>query len=106
MADEPVKLDQVKSHLRIDPTEDSDDAHLALLVIAARRAIEQRTGRAVVGEAADIGDDDAMVVAMSVLMLVGAWYANREAVVVGSAAPAELPLAVEWLIAPLRRFTC
>lgn len=38
----------------------------------------------------------------AILLLVGHWYFNREAVVVGIA-PAELPMAVNALLAPYRR---
>lgn len=38
----------------------------------------------------------------AILLLVGHWFENREAVVIGQA-PAELPLAVDRLLAPWRR---
>lgn len=42
---EPVTLDQVKAHLRIDPDITADDALLASLIPAARQQAEHRTGR-------------------------------------------------------------
>ncbi|MCU6454347.1 head-tail connector protein [Sphingomonas sp. A2-49] len=106
MTDEPVTLAEVKTHLRLELTETADDDHLGILILAARRAIEKRTGRIVVGDAAAVGGDDVRLVSVSILMLVAAWYSNREAVVTSNAAPNEMPLAVEWLIAPLRRLIC
>ncbi|MFP5432845.1 MAG: head-tail connector protein [Alphaproteobacteria bacterium] len=38
----------------------------------------------------------------AILLLVGHWYANREAVVTGTIAT-QLPMAVDALLAPLRR---
>jgi len=39
----------------------------------------------------------------AMLLMIGHWYANREAVAVGSISAASLPLAVEALLAPYRR---
>lgn len=45
-ADEPLDLDQVKAHLRVDGT--TEDGYLASLIAVARRTCEQRTGRQLV----------------------------------------------------------
>lgn len=39
----------------------------------------------------------------AILLLIGHWYANREAVAVGPNAPVVLPMAVDALLAPFRR---
>lgn len=44
---EPVSLTEVKNHLRVDTTADDDD--LTLKLAAARRYVEQVTGRALMG---------------------------------------------------------
>lgn len=46
---EPVSLDQVKAHLRLDPGETDQDDYLTLLILAARRASESALDRSVVG---------------------------------------------------------
>ena len=47
--------------------------------------------------------DDFAIVIQAMLLLCGHWYRNREAVA-GGGAPAELPLAVTWLLQPLRQW--
>jgi hypothetical protein len=47
--------------------------------------------------------DDLQIVCHAIRLLVGNWYANREGAVVDTrGTPAELPLAVKWLLEPLR----
>lgn len=41
----------------------------------------------------------------AILLLIGHWYANREAVAVGPNAPVVLPMAVDALLAPFRRIS-
>ena len=48
-ATEPVSLDEVKAHLRLDT--DEDDALLGVMATAARQLIEQITGRALIAQA-------------------------------------------------------
>lgn len=100
MMDELVTLEQVRQQLDLD--EGVDAALLAGLVAAATRAVELNTGRTVAEGATAFGPD-APVAAMAVLLLVRTWYDNPEAVASNSAA-VELPLAVSWLLWPLKRF--
>ncbi|WP_242148917.1 hypothetical protein [Sphingomonas sp. BAUL-RG-20F-R05-02] len=52
---------------------------------------------------APLTDDDLQIVCHAIRLLVGNWYANREGAVVDTrGTPAELPLAVKWLLEPLR----
>jgi uncharacterized phiE125 gp8 family phage protein len=62
--------------------------------------IRYRTGYGVLEGTAWINKPPAPI-RVAILMLVGHWYQNREAVVVGSA-PAELPFGVEALLSPFR----
>lgn len=49
--------------------------------------------------------DDLAVVAQAMLLLIGGWYRNRESVQVDArGVPAEIPLAVTWLLQPLRQW--
>lgn len=48
---EPVSLDDIKTHLRLDPDDTGEDLYLAALITAARRACERRINRSVVGAA-------------------------------------------------------
>jgi uncharacterized phiE125 gp8 family phage protein len=187
---EPVSLDDIKAHLRLDPGETGEDDYLQALIVAARRACELRIGGAIgAGEAsltldrfpasphrhdgvdrvptiflpagtvtaieqiayrstdgteqlldateyvadltrsparigplgawptaartpgsvvvqytlAALSEDDLQIVRHAMRLLVGNWYANREGAVVDTrGTPAELPLAVKWLLEPLR----
>jgi len=98
MADEPVTLEQVKTHLRLGAS-DREDAYLNILIGAARRAIENLTGRDIAVDAPTLDDRDKDVVAQASLLLIGQWYSNREAVGVNVS---EIPLAVQFLLNPLR----
>ena len=48
-----------------------------------------------------MAERDRAVATQAALLLIGQWYANREA---AGQALTEMPLAVTWLIAPLRKF--
>lgn len=50
-----------------------------------------------------LAEDAPQRVRQAVRMLVGHWYRHREDVVIAAGAPKELPKAVEYLMAPLRR---
>ena len=95
-----VTLADVKAHLRLGSS-DREDAYLGILTAAAVRAIENATGCDIVAEAPTMAERNRAVAAQAVLLLVGQWYANREAT---GQNMTELPLAITWLIAPLRRF--
>jgi uncharacterized phiE125 gp8 family phage protein len=55
----------------------------------------------VAGHAADA--PELAVIKQAMLLLIGHWYANREAIVAGSSGAITLPFAVDALLAPLRR---
>lgn len=99
MANEPVTLDQVKTHLRLETTATEEDDYIKILMAAALRSIENSTGRDLAVTWPTLDQRDQVVVGQAVFLLVGHWYANREAV---GKDGGEMPLAVQWLIAPLR----
>lgn len=48
--------------------------------------------------------DELMIIGHAIRLLVGSWYSNREGAVVDTrGTPTELPLAVTWLLEPLRQ---
>lgn len=52
-----------------------------------------------------LSPDDFAIVGQAVRLLVGSWYANREADAVDvRGIPTELPLSVTWLLGPLRKW--
>lgn len=95
-----IGLEEVKTHLRLGSS-DTEDEYLSAMIAAAFRAIENATGRDILGDGATLDARDLKVVGQASLMLIGHWYANREAV--GERA-SEMPLAVRFLLDPLRRF--
>lgn len=97
---EPVSLADIKAHLRLPDDETGEDAYLSALIVAARRGIETIINRAITDP--DFVDDDRAVVGQAVRLIVGSWYANREAVVTGTIV-SETPVAASWLLKPLRR---
>ena len=97
---ELVTLSDVKAHLRLGSSS-REDAYLVILIAAAVRAIEGATGCDFVNDLSTTAVRDRAVAAQAVLLLVGQWYANREA---AGQNLTELPLAITFLIAPLRKF--
>ncbi|HEN8714179.1 MAG: phage gp6-like head-tail connector protein [Rhizobium sp.] len=98
-----LELATVKMHLRVDGEE--EDALIVGYVAAAKAHVEQHCDRKLVD--ADPVEPEEMGltsdVEQAVLLLVGHWYANREAVAVGTIATA-MPLAVERLLWYRKRF--
>ncbi|MBI6948790.1 head-tail connector protein [Pseudomonas koreensis] len=98
-----LDMTTVKMHLRVDG--DEEDALIGGYLEAAKAHVEQHCDRKLV-EAAPVEPDEMGLtrdVEQAILLLVGHWYSNREAVVVGGA-PSALPLAVERLLWYRKRF--
>lgn len=95
MAAEPVTLAEVKTHLRLGSS-DREDVYLTTMISAARRLIENETGRDILATWSGLDMRDRTVVAQASLLLIGYWYANREAA-------GAIPQAVAALIRPLRK---
>lgn len=98
-----LALATVKLHLRVDG--DDEDLLIRGYIEAAKAHVEQHCDRKLVeGEPVEpeqmglTGD-----VQQAILLLVGHWYANREAVAVGTIATT-MPLAVERLLWYRKRF--
>jgi hypothetical protein len=98
MADEPVTLATVKSHLKLEEADTEQDAYLRGLMTAASRRIEHFTGRKIVETHSDLAPRDLALVVQAMLLMIGHWYSDRE----GEEA---MPAAVASLIRPLKRFT-
>lgn len=110
-----LELDIIKSHVRLEPDDIEEDLLLETYANAARRLVENKTGRVLYATAGEIPTDpdtgepveaglvldDDLTTAM--LLLIGHWFVNREAVVIGSIT-AELPMAVQALIGPYQHF--
>lgn len=90
-----LTLRQVKSHLRLDS--DEEDESLAELMATARTAIENYLKRSI----SEIEEQRLSPIRHAALLLIGHWYANREAT---SDRPlTEIPFAVKHLLSPYRR---
>lgn len=105
-----LDLEIIKQQCRIEQDEDEEDALLETYATAARRLIENKTGRnlyATSGEIPVDGDERALVldddITTAMLLLINHWYENRGAVVVGSIS-SELPKAVDAFIEPYQYY--
>ena len=108
-----LELDIIKQHCRLEPEFTFDDALLGVYRSAAIEYVENYTGRTLYESDDDIpldedGEPDtecALVindgVRAAMLLMIGHWYANREAVVIGTIT-SEVPLAVNALLQPYR----
>ncbi|WP_434558024.1 head-tail connector protein [Pseudomonas sp. Z4-20] len=98
-----IDMARVKLHLRVDG--DEEDALIVGYFEAAKSYVAMHCDRELV-ETAPIGPEQIGFtpdVEQAVLLLVGHWYANREAVVTGTISTA-VPLAVDRLLWPRKRF--
>ncbi|ASN71512.1 putative head-tail connector II [uncultured Caudovirales phage] len=98
-----IELSRVKLHLRVDHGE--EDGLIQGYLDAAQAHVEQHCDRTLV-EANPTGPEQMLLtkdVEQAMLLLVGHWYANREAVVIGTIA-SDVPLAVERLLWYRKRF--
>lgn len=98
-----VTLAEAKLHCRIDQAD--EDTLVQIYLDAAETSAAQFLGRAIYADANAQGTDTAGIVMnaaikSAVLLMVGHYYANREAV--ATVNTAEAPLAVKWLLTPYR----
>lgn len=103
-----LSLELVKEHLRLDTDYCDEDALLLSYIKAAKRRVETYTRRTLITSDESVENKDTILqyggdVEMSMLLLIGSWYANRESVVIGNAVNA-LPQAFEALLQPYVRY--
>ncbi|MDW5376835.1 head-tail connector protein [Halomonas sp. HP20-15] len=110
-----LELDIIKQHVRLEPDIVEDDTLLDTYSNAARRLVENKTGRTLYAtdteipkdSEGNITDEHALVldddITTAMLLIIGHWYANRESVVIGTIT-SEVPMAVHALISPYRHF--
>ncbi|QJU39057.1 head-tail connector protein [Serratia marcescens] len=103
-----LELKLVKEHCRLEPDFNADDSLIGVYIGAAKKHVEMYTRRTLYASESDSGydaDEDHLLldddVRTAMLLCIGHWYANREAVIVGASA-SKLPLAVESLLQPYR----
>ena len=98
-----IELARIKLHLRLDG--DEDDALVLGYVDAAKAHVTMHCDRELVDGAPVEPDQMGLTpdVEQAILLLVGHWYANREAVVTGVSS-ATVPLAVERLLMYRKRY--
>lgn len=98
-----IDLALVKLHLRVDG--DEEDTLIGGYLEAAKAHVEQHCDRKLVEGDPVYPAEMGLTrdVEQALLLLVGHWYANREAVVM-SGAPSAVPLAVDRLLWYRKRF--
>lgn len=100
-----IDLDVLKAHLRVD--HDEDDALIQGYADAAISSFELWTNRKLIAEGEPLPEPVGNALTFSkairqgALLLIGHWYATREAVATGVAA-AEVPMATQALWKPHR----
>ncbi|CAI3808186.1 MULTISPECIES: head-tail connector protein [Pseudomonas] len=100
-----IDLATVKAHLRADG--DEEDSLIQGYIEAAISTFELWTNRRLIAEGEALPDPagNALIITKAIrqgaLLLIGHWYANREAVATGTIAT-ELPLATNALWRPHR----
>ena len=78
---EPITLDDAKLHLRLDPSEFSEDALIAVYISAAREHVENELGLLIDGETMTDGTTTWPVTAgirAAMLITLGALYEARD----------------------------
>lgn len=101
---EPLSVAELKRDLRLSATDTSNDANLARLIAGARRSLELRIGRTIVGEEPDIDSDDLELAKQAISMIAAAWFACPEGVSTDGRGMAELPIGVGWIIEILQKW--
>lgn len=102
-----VTLELVKMHLRLEADDFSEDAYLTHLISCALDAFVVFTNRALIAADANLPNPvgNTMRITSSVkqgvLLLIGQWYVNREAVVIGVSVE-DMPMATKSLWTPYR----
>jgi uncharacterized phage protein (predicted DNA packaging) len=91
-----LTLDQIKAHLRIDPSNTDEDDQLTLF----EQAAHLHTANVL---RLDVDDTVGENVKVANLLLIAHWYRNRETV--GDIKLGEIPLAYMALLIPERSFT-
>jgi uncharacterized phage protein (predicted DNA packaging) len=95
-----VSLAEAKLQCRVEYDFTDEDLYLQLLIDAAINKVETNINKRLIaaeGIADEQNQNITPAIKMAVLLLVGHWYTNREAVVTGTITTS-LPLAYESLI--------
>lgn len=90
-----ITVDEAKLFLRVDHSE--EDSLIEGFIDSAFEACENHIGKSL----AELGREVPQTVRQAAFFLIGHYYSNRSAVVVGASA-VELPVAVESLLNPHR----
>ncbi len=94
---EPIDLAEMKVHLRLGSAVSPEDEFISGLIVSARRAVEIRTSRSIVGDSPTLTGDDLAQACHAIKLIVANWYVNRE----GDSAE---PVQVAWILDPLKEW--
>lgn len=101
-----LDLDLVKNHLNVDKYFSDDDVYIMNLIDVAKQTILQYLDQDenTLSKIYDSERDEfkALPLQQAQLLLIGHFYANREAVSFGS--PQKLPLGFEYLLQPYKNY--
>lgn len=99
-----VSLEELRQHLNIDVTFTADDMLIKAYALAAEGAIARDLDLGGLWELVEQYGELPQPVRLAVMMLAAHFYASREPVVYG-VSTAKVPLTLEYLIAPYRKFS-
>lgn len=92
---EPISLADVRRQIRLDDDDDSEDTLLTGYILAAKRVCVSQTGFSLADDAVNAPSaDDLGIIAQAMMMMVAAWYENRE-----NSEPPDMAL---WLLGLIR----
>lgn len=97
-----LTIERVRQQLKVD--DDGEDELIFGLMTAATRAVEVHTGCTFAAGGNAFAPEDVDVAAQAALMLITTWFDNRDGNTTSSSA-GELPLAVTWLLWPIKRLS-
>ena len=104
----PLTLDQVKQHLRLDPTYTGEDALVSdylvggwALFLTESRRVESPAVPPLVPNPLELSADELAIARQWLRLLLGHWYENRQSVAVAMNAM-EVPMTCQMLMKLLR----
>lgn len=99
---EPIELERAKTHLRV--VDDGEDEYIAALITAAREYAEKFQNRVFVSNDPEVEvETPGELEKFAMLLLIGHWYENREAVNIGNVT-SNIPLSTKHMLTFNRRW--
>lgn len=99
-----LTLEQAKKHLNLETEFTDDDNYITSLIQVAEAAVELHINQKLKDIVADNGGDLPLPLLHAILLMIGNFYANREAVSMNGKA-SEIPLSYRYLVDFYRKYS-